>query len=76
MTKPKEKPHISPDSQRRKSGERRKMNLTPEESEKILKRVFLGEDEESENKKRLKKKKQKKEMEVNKMKIFGIEEFR
>lgn len=47
MTNPKEKPQIKHDYPRRKSGERRKMNLMPEESKKILKRVFLGEDEES-----------------------------
>lgn len=46
--KPQQKRHDHP---KRKSGERRKMNLTPEESEKILKRVFLGEGKESKNKK-------------------------
>lgn len=46
--KPQQTKHDHP---RRKSGERRKMNLTPEESQKILKRVFLGEDEKSKNKK-------------------------
>lgn len=50
MTKLKEKPHAKHDHPRRKSGERRK-KLMPEESEKILKRVFLGEGEECKDKK-------------------------
>jgi hypothetical protein len=33
----------------RKSGWRQRKKLTPEESEKILKRVFLGIDDENEN---------------------------
>jgi hypothetical protein len=33
----------------RKSGWRQRKQLTPEESEKILKRVFLGIDDENEN---------------------------